>query len=57
MKFECLLLYLRDKLGRLPEPNDLSQRAENLPKVNLNDKSKYNLSMHNFKWQLHVSAT
>ena len=53
---EVLLLYLRDKLGRFPGPNELSPRAETLPKVNLDDKSKYNLSMHNFKWQLRVLA-
>ena len=48
MKLDGLLLCLRDKLGRFPGPNELSPRAETLPKVNLDDKSKYNLSVHNF---------
>jgi len=48
MKLEGLLLCLRDKLGRFLARNELSPRAETLPKVNLGDKSKYNRS-NNFK--------
>jgi len=36
------------KTWSFPWANELSPRAETLPKVNLDDKSKYNLSMHNF---------
>jgi hypothetical protein len=47
----------RQTFGRFPGPSELRPRAETLPKVNLDDKSKYNLSMHNSKWKLQVSPT